>query len=92
MLDSEMPMLVDFTATWCGPCRMMAPILDHVKNQIGDKARIVKVDIDRNASFADSMGVQGVPTFVLFKKGKEVWRHVGMITGEQLKQVLEKFA
>lgn len=92
MLDSEMPMLVDFTATWCGPCKMMAPVLEGVKKEIGDKARIVKVDIDRNAAFADSMDVQGVPTFVIFKKGKEEWRHVGMITGEQLKQVLEKFA
>lgn len=92
MLDSEKPMLVDFTATWCGPCKMMAPVLEEVKNKMGDKARIVKVDIDRNSAFANSMGVQGVPTFVLFKKGKEEWRHVGMISGAQLKEVLEKFA
>lgn len=92
MLESEKPMLVDFTATWCGPCKMMAPVLEEVKHKVGDKARIVKVDIDRNAAFADSMGVQGVPTFVLFKQGKEEWRHVGMISGEQLKQVLEKYA
>ena len=92
LLNGEKPVLVDFTATWCGPCRMMAPVLEDVKKQVGEKATIVKVDIDRNSAFAGSMGVQGVPTFVLFKKGKEEWRHVGMISGPQLKGVLEKFA
>ena len=71
---------------------MMAPVLEDVKKQVGEKATIVKVDIDRNQAFAGSMGVQGVPTFVLFKNGKEEWRHVGMISGPQLRGVLEKFA
>ena len=92
LLNGEKPVLVDFTATWCGPCRMMAPVLEDVKKQVGEKATIVKVDIDRNQAFAGSMGVQGVPTFVLFKNGKEEWRHVGMISGPQLRGVLEKFA
>ena len=91
LLQGEKPVLVDFTATWCGPCRMMAPVLEDVKKQVGEKATIVKVDIDRNATFAGNMGVQGVPTFVLFKNGNEAWRHVGMISGEQLKQVLEQY-
>jgi thioredoxin 1 len=92
LLAGEKPVLIDFTASWCGPCRMMAPVLEDVKKQIGENATIVKVDIDRNQAFAGSMGVQGVPTFVLFKKGKEAWRHVGMISGPQLKGVLEKHA
>ncbi len=92
LLDGEKPVLIDFTASWCGPCRMMAPVLEDVKKQLGEKATIVKVDIDRNSAFAGNMKVQGVPTFVLFKKGKETWRHVGMISGPQLKGVLEKYA
>jgi thioredoxin 1 len=92
LLAGEKPVLVDFTATWCGPCRMMAPILEDVKKQVGESATIVKVDIDRNQAFAGSMGVQGVPTFVLFKNGKETWRHVGMISGPQLRKVLEQHA
>ncbi len=92
LLEGEKPVLIDFTASWCGPCRMMAPVLEDVKKQLGEKATIVKVDIDRNSAFAGSMGIQGVPTFVLFKKGKEAWRHVGMISGPQLKGVLEQHA
>ena len=92
LLSGEKPVLIDFTASWCGPCKMMSPILEDVKKQVGEKATIVKVDIDRNQAFAGSMGIQGVPTFVLYKKGKEAWRHVGMISGPQLKGVLEQYA
>ena len=92
LIQGEKPVLVDFTATWCGPCRAMAPILEDVKNKIGDRATIVKVDIDRNEQFASMMGIQGVPTFVLFKNGKEEWRHVGMISGQQLMSLLESHA
>ncbi len=92
LLGGEKPVLVDFTATWCGPCRAMAPVLEDVKKQIGEGAAIVKVDIDRNQSFAGSMGVSGVPTFVLFKNGKEQWRQVGMVSGKQLLDVLRRFA
>lgn len=92
LINGEKPVLVDFTASWCGPCKAMAPVLDKVKNSVGDKASIIKVDIDRNEQFANSMGISGVPTFVLFQKGEEKWRHVGMISGPQLESVLEKFA
>ena len=92
LIKSEKPVLVDFTAAWCGPCKAMAPILEKVKKSLGEKANIVKVDIDRNQQFASTMGISGVPTFVIFQNGKEKWRHVGMIPGAQLETVLEKFS
>lgn len=92
MINDDKPVLVDFTAAWCGPCRAMAPVLENVKKHIGEKASIVKVDIDRNQQFAINMGVQGVPTFVLFKAGKEQWRKVGMVSAKQLIDVLENHA
>ncbi|MCB0518837.1 MAG: thioredoxin [Lewinellaceae bacterium] len=92
LVNGEKPVLVDFTAAWCGPCKMMAPVLEDVKKKIGEKATIVKIDIDHNQQFATNMGISGVPTFVLFKKGREEWRNVGMISGQQLLGVLEKYA
>ena len=92
VLDSSLPVLVDFTASWCGPCKAMSPVLEQVKKQLGDKATIVKIDVDQNQNFAASMGVSGVPTFVIFQNGKEKWRHVGMIPGGQLQSTLETFA
>ena len=92
LIKGEKPVLVDFTAAWCGPCKMMAPVLEDVKKKIGDKGTIVKVDIDNNQQFATSMGISAVPTFVIFQQGKEKWRHAGMISGHQLQSVLEKFA
>jgi thioredoxin 1 len=71
---------------------MMAPVLEDVKKKIGEKATIVKIDIDQNQQFASNMGISGVPTFVLFKKGKEEWRNVGMISGQQLLGILEKYS
>lgn len=92
LINSDKPVLVDFTAAWCGPCKMMAPVLEEVKRQIGDDASIVKIDIDVNRQVAMSMGITGVPTFVLFKNGKEIWRHVGMISGHQLLNQLKQHA
>ena len=90
LISGKKPVLVDFTATWCGPCKAMAPVLELVKRKIGDKATIVKVDIDRNQSFANNMGIAGVPTFVIFQNGNETWRKAGMISEHQLLQELEK--
>ena len=90
LIQGDRPVLVDFTAAWCGPCRAMAPVLNKVKNKVGDDATIVKIDIDKNQQFARNMGVQGVPTFVLFKNGDEKWRQVGMTSEHQLLSVLEK--
>ena len=78
MINSSKPTLVDFFATWCGPCKMQAPILEKVKEKVGDAANIVKVDIDKNNELAAKYSVQSVPTLILFKDGEPVWRTVGV--------------
>lgn len=78
MINDDKPTLVDFFATWCGPCRMQAPILEDVKKKVGDAANIVKVDIDQNNALAAQYNVRSVPTLILFKKGEALWRTVGV--------------
>lgn len=78
IIKDRKPTLVDFYATWCGPCKMQAPILDKVKEKVGDTANIIKIDIDRNEQIAARYRVMSVPTIILFKDGEPVWRTVGV--------------
>jgi thioredoxin 1 len=89
LIQSDTPTFVDFSAEWCGPCKMMAPILAELKTHVGDKARIIKIDVDRNPQVAASYNIQSVPTLMLFKNGQVVWRQAGVIPTAQLRQVIE---
>jgi len=90
LINSEQPVLVDFYAHWCGPCKTMAPVLEEIKEEIGDKARIVKVDVDKNTKAAVQYGVRGVPTFVLFKNGQILWREAGVIPKHELLAIIRQ--
>lgn len=90
LIKQNKPTLVDFHATWCGPCRMQGPILEEVKNKVGDKANILKVDIDQNQALAAQYNVRSVPTLILFKGGEAVWRAVGVQQADALEAKLQE--
>nr|WP_321247863.1 thioredoxin [uncultured Psychroserpens sp.] len=79
LLNSETPVLIDFFAEWCGPCKMLAPILKQVKEELGEGIKIIKIDVDKNQQLAAKYQVRGVPTMLLFKNGKQVWRQSGVV-------------
>jgi thioredoxin 1 len=90
LIKGDKPVLVDFFATWCGPCKMMNPILEDVSKKIGNKAHVLKVDVDKNPKAAAYYGVQGVPTLILFKKGKILWRQSGVVQSNHLVQLIQQ--
>ena len=92
LIEAEKPVLVDFSAEWCGPCKMMAPILKELKGMVGDTVTIIKVDVDKNPQAAANYNIQGVPTLLLFKSGEIKWRQSGVVGAKQLQQVLQQHA
>ena len=92
LIAGEKPVLVDFFATWCGPCKMMAPVLEEVKKQVGDSATIIKIDVDRNQQLAMNYGIQSVPTLMLFKRGELLWRASGVQLAADLAELRGRYA
>src|SRR4028118_355795 len=87
VIRGEKPVLVDFFAEWCGPCKMMKPVLDELRQLVGDKVRILKIDIDRNPAITNSLDISGVPTLVLYRNGKILWRQSGVLSAKQLQSI-----
>lgn len=88
IIDSPTPVLVDFFATWCGPCKSLSPILEQVKSELGEGVKIVKIDVDKNPLLAANYQVKGVPTMLLFKNGIQVWRQSGVLQKQELINII----
>ena len=91
LISGHTPVLVDFSAEWCGPCKMMPPILQELKSSVGSAVTIVKIDVDKNRHLADQYQISGVPTLILFRNGHTAWRQSGVMSAQQLKQVIDQY-
>ncbi len=91
IINQNKPILVDFFATWCGPCQMMGPILEDVKKHFGDTASIIKIDVDKNPEIAATLQVRGVPTLILYKAGKQLWRQSGVVQTNDLVKLIQQY-
>ncbi|WP_338875379.1 thioredoxin [Spirosoma sp. SC4-14] len=91
IIQGETPVLVDFSAEWCGPCKMMAPILKDFAGRMGGRVRVLKIDVDQSPLVANAYRIQGVPTLILFQKGQIVWRQSGVVQAHQLEHVVNQF-
>jgi thioredoxin 1 len=89
IISDDKPVLVDFYATWCGPCKMLAPILKEVKDELGDAVKIIKVDVDKNQDLSSKYQVRGVPTMILFQSGKQLWRQSGVLSKQELINIIQ---
>lgn len=92
IINGSTPVLVDFSAEWCGPCKMMAPILKELNAMMGNAVRILKIDVDKNPQLAAQHNISGVPTLILFQKGKILWRQSGVMPANQLAKVIREHA
>ncbi|GAB4026335.1 thioredoxin [Spirosoma gilvum] len=90
IIRGNTPVLVDFSAEWCGPCKMMVPILKEFAGHMGDRVRILKIDVDQSPAVASAYRIQGVPTLILFQKGQIVWRQSGVVQARQLEYVVNQ--
>lgn len=90
LVKGNTPVLVDFYAEWCGPCKMMKPILEELKSKLGDNVKIVKIDVDRNPQIAQQFRIQGVPTLMIFRNGQSLWRQSGVVQANQLAKIIQQ--
>lgn len=89
LIQSETPVLVDFFAEWCGPCKMLAPILEEVKQELGEDVKIIKIDVDKNQALASTFQVRGVPTLMIYKNGQQKWRQSGVLSKNDLVSLIQ---
>lgn len=89
LIQSEKPVLIDFHAEWCQPCKVLGPIVKDVKHRMGDRIKVLKIDVDRNPSLAQSLSIQGVPTLMIYREGEQKWRQSGVLSAEAIIQQLE---
>lgn len=91
LIQSEKPVLIDFHADWCQPCKVLGPIVKQVKERMGDRVSVIKIDVDRNPQLSQSLQIQGVPTLMIYRKGEQKWRQSGVLSAEAIIQQLEYF-